>query len=164
MPRRGLPLMELVVTVAILSVVASMLIPLLGNDDGNRLGVATILLRDDLEQARFRTVADPQRPLAGVLDGDGLGWRVVDPAMPDVPSARDDGSPWTIRAGSGRGAGMDGVRITLEGVSSDMLDFDESGSVRDRSATPRFRMHSGHRIQVLEVGAVTGLVRVRTER
>ena len=160
--RRGLTLIELVVTVAILSIVATILIPMLGDGSAGRLGVATILLRDDLEQARFRTVADPQRPLALRVDDDGLGWRLVDPAQPGTPVERDDGTPWSIRAGEGRGAGMAEVEIALAGVSGNLLDFDESGSVRDRTATPRFNLRSGDREQVLEVGAVTGLVRVRT--
>ena len=162
MIRRGLTLVELVVTVAILSIVAAMLVPMLGDDSAGRLGVATILLRDDLEQARFRTVADPQRPLALMIDEDGLGWSLVDPDQPGRPIERDDGTPWSIRSGEGRGAGMAEVEINLEGVSGKLLDFDESGSVRDRTATPRFSLRSGNREQVLEVGAVTGLVRVRT--
>jgi prepilin-type N-terminal cleavage/methylation domain-containing protein len=163
MNRRGLTLVELLMTITVLGMVASMVLPLLGDGAAGRIGVASILLRDDLEQARFRTVANPERPLAVVVADDGAGWMVVDPAMPGTPATRDDGTPWIIRAGEERAAGMEDVFIALEGTSESLLDFDESGAVRDRSATPSFRITCGERVRIIEVGAVTGLVRIHNE-
>ena len=83
--------------------------------------------------------------------------------MPDTPTTRDDGTPWIIRAGEDRAAGMEDVIIALQGTSEPLLDFDESGAVRDRSATPSFRISCGERVRIIEVGAVTGLVRIHNE-
>ena len=156
--RRGLTLLEMTMTMVILAIVASILVPLMGDDSHGRIGAATILLRDDLEQARFRTVADPENPLAFRIDDDQMGWQLIDPRYPSQPITRDDGSAWAIRSGEGRGAGMPGVHFALSGTSQPTLEFDESGSILDRSAAPIITISCQEHSQTLKIGAVTGII------
>ena len=158
--RRGMTLIEITVTVSILAIVAAVILPMIGDGAGGRIAAASILLRDDLEQARFRTVANPGEPRAILIDKDHRGWRVVDPAYPSIPIQRDDGSDWVVRAGEDRGAGMADVEIELDGVDGSLLEFDESGALRDRSAMPFIHVSCGTQSQTLKIGAVTGIVRV----
>ena len=68
--RRGITLVELMVTVTVLAIVAAVILPLVDDGSGGRIAAATILLRDDLEQARYRTVANPGEPRALLIDQD----------------------------------------------------------------------------------------------
>ena len=126
--RRGLTLLEMTVTMVILAIIAAIAVPLMGDDSHGRIGAATILIRDDLEQARFRTVADPENPLAFRIDDDMQGWQLIDPLDSSRTITRDDGSPWVIRSGEGRGIGMLGVQFELSGTRQPTLEFDESGA------------------------------------
>ena len=158
--RRGMSLLELSITMVVLAIVAAVVLPVLDNGNGSRIAAAMILLRDDLEQARYRTVANPEQARALLLDEDGRGWRVVDPTQPSRTLQRDDGSDWLVRAGEGRGAGMSDVELQLDGVDGLLLEFDQSGALLDRSAMPLFTVSCGQQQQVLRIGAVTGIVRI----
>lgn len=163
MTRRGLTMIELVMTMTILAIVAAIALPMFGNSAGGKIAATAILLRDDLEQARFRSVANPAQPRAIVVDSDGLGWRLVDPSAPASAINRDDGSEWVVRLGEDRAVGLDGVALALGGMGQEnqkMLAFDESGAVWDRSAQPRIRLSCSDRTQTLIIGAVTGIVRI----
>ena len=159
---RGMTLIEITVTMVVLTIVAAVILPLLDNGAGGRIAAAMILLRDDLEQARYRTVANPSEPRALLIDEDNHGWRVVDPSDPSRMLQRDDGSDWVVRAGVDRGAGMTDVQIELDGSVGSLLEFDESGAVRDRTAMPRIHISCATQHQILEIGAVTGIVRIST--
>ena len=158
--RRGMTLLEITITMVVLAIVAAVILPAFDNGNGSRIAAAMILLRDDLEQARYRTVANPNQARALLFDDDGRGWRVVDPADPSLMLQRDDGSDWYVRSGEARGAGMRKVEITLDGVDGLLLAFDASGALRDRSAIPSIHVSCGQQEQVLEIGAVTGIVRI----
>ena len=76
--RRGTTLLEMIVVVAVLAAIAAIAVPLVADRGGARLAAAETLLRDDLEQARHRTIADPARAVMLLLDADGRGWRLAD--------------------------------------------------------------------------------------
>lgn len=156
--RRGVTLLEMIVVVAVLAVVATVAMPMLADRSGTRLLAAETLLRDDLEQARHRTVATPDRPVSILFDPDGRGWRLVD-AGDRTPIARIDGTPWTVRLGEGVAEGLDGVEVArTDDPAASALRFDATG-VAISETTPRFRLGSGDVHRGFEVSLVTGLVR-----
>ena len=162
MKRRGLTMVEMMMTLMILAIVSAVALPMFASQAGGKIAAASLLLRDDLEQARFRTVANPSDPRAFQLDADGQGWSLIDPTLPGVPVTRDDGSVWHVRLGEGRAVGLAGVEIQLDGIEGLFLAFDEAGAVSDRSAQPSVRLSCEEREQTLTVGVVTGIVRVST--
>jgi Tfp pilus assembly protein FimT len=155
-------MVEMMMTIMILGIVSAVALPMFASQAGGKIAAASLLLRDDLEQARFRTVANPSDPRALQLDADGRGWSLVNPLLRDVPVARDDGSKWHVRLGEGRAVGLLGVEVTLHGVEGLLLAFDEAGAVSDRSAQPSVRIACEERAQVLTIGVVTGIVHVET--
>ncbi len=161
---RGMTLIEMTMTMVILAIVASVVLPLMGDDSHGRIGAATILLRNDLEQARFRTVADPGNPLAFRIDEDQKGWKLIDPLDPSRTITRDDGSSWAIRSGEGRGVGMLGVEFELDGIAQSTLEFDESGAILDRSAAPIITITCQQRTRTLKIGAVTGIIHLQDDQ
>lgn len=157
--RRGVTLLELLAVVAVLGIVAAVAVPLLADGSGTRLLAAETLLRDDLEQARHRTITAPTRPIVLLLDADGRGWRLV-PEGDREPIHRIDGSDWTVRFGEGVADDLDDVVVTrLDEPDGRSLRFDATG-VAIAATPPRFQLADGDHRRAIEIGLVTGLVQV----
>jgi prepilin-type N-terminal cleavage/methylation domain-containing protein len=156
--RRGTTLLEMLVVVAVLATIAAIAVPLVADRSGARLAAAETLLRDDLEQARHRTIADPGQPVMLLLDADGRGWRLVD-ADDRSTINRIDRTPWVVRFGDGAAEGLEGVTVTRDDdPTARTLRFDADGTAI-LDAPARYSLHDGTRDRSIEVGVVTGLVR-----
>ena len=155
---RGLTLVELATVGAIILLAASLALPMLQRDAGSRSEATFGLLRDDLEQARHRTIADPERPVRLLLDEDGGGWSLV--SGPEaLPISRHDGRPWEVRLGEGIADQLEGLRVTrTDRIDAYEIRFDSSGVISG-DAPPAFEIRDGDSIRQLEVGLVTGVVR-----
>ena len=156
MKRRGVTMIEMVAVITVLLGVTGIAIPLLGNDAGSKLGAAAMMLRDDLEQVRYRTLADPSNPLALVLDEDGRGWRITPLQATATPIERHDGGRWSVTFGEDRAAGFQDVRIEAD---TEMVWFDSRG-VLGLHDKPTIRLSLDERRRSLDIGLVTGLVRI----
>lgn len=155
---RGVTLIEIMVTIAVMATITAVVLPLARPASGSRLTAATGMLRDDLEQARHRTVTDPGSPVSLALDGDGGGWRLVD--ANDATIAHSDGRPWRIRFGEGVAAGLEGVtvrRFDEPGVL--LLRFDAAG-VAIADGTPTFEIEADEDRWTVRLALVTGLVSI----
>ena len=156
--RRGLTLIELAIVGAIILLIASLALPMLQRDAGSRSSAAFGLLRDDLEQARHRTLSDPERPVRFLLDEDGGGWALVS-GPESLPIARHDGRPWRVRLGEGIVDQLDGLRVTRTDRSEVLeVRFDSSGVIVG-DVPPAFEIRDGDATRHLQVGLVTGVVR-----
>lgn len=158
MHRRGVTLIEMVAVVAVLLGITGIAIPMLGNDAGSRLGAAAMMLRDDLEQVRHRTIADPSNPLSLIVDADGRGWRITPLNEPAQPIERHDGEPWDIAFGEGRAAGFEDVRVQSD---AGIIWFDARG-VLGMNQKPKVQLSLDGRQRSLDIGLVTGLVKIRS--
>ena len=156
MHRRGVTLIEMVAVVAVLLGIPGIAIPMLGNDAGSRLGAAAMMLRDDLEQVRHRTIADPSNPLALIVDADGRGWRITPLKEMAQPIQRHDGEAWEIVFGEGRAAGFEDVRIQSD---ASIIWFDARG-VLGMDEKPKVQLSLDGRKRSLDIGLVTGLVKI----
>ena len=156
MHQRGVTLIEMVAVVAVLLGITGIAIPMLGNDAGSRLGAAAMTLRDDLEQVRHRTIADPSNPLALIVDTNGQGWRITPLKEMAQPIQRHDGEAWEIVFGEGRAAGFEDVRIQSD---ASIIWFDARG-VLGMDEKPKVQLSLDGRKRSLDIGLVTGLVKI----
>lgn len=152
-------LVELAVVSVVMLVAASLALPMLQRDAGSRSVATFTLLRDDLEQARHRTIADPERPVRLVLDADGRGWSLVT----DVEGRaiiRHDGRPWHVRLGEDSADQLDGILVTRRDRPGQLeLRFDASGVILG-DVPPMFEIRDRDSIIHLRVGLVTGVIRL----
>ena len=158
MHQRGVTLIEMVAVVAVLLGITGIAIPMLGNDAGSRLGAAAMMLRDDLEQVRHRTIADPSNPLALIVGTNGQGWRITPLKEMSQPIQRHDGEAWEIVFGEGRAAGFEDVRIQSD---ASIIWFDARG-VLGMNQKPKVQLSLDGRKRSLDIGLVTGLVKIRS--
>lgn len=157
--RRGTTLVELAIVGTIMLLVAALALPMLQRDAGARASATFTLLRDDLEQARHRTIADPERPVHFLLDEDGGGWALVTGEQ-ERPITRHDGRPWEVRFGEGPARHLDGVMVHRTDLPREReLLFDASGVIIG-NAPPAYEISDGDSNRRLQVGLVTGVVRL----
>ena len=154
--RRGLTLIELLATILVMTTITALVIPLLDDGAGARLAAAMTVLKDDLEQARHRTVTDPDRPVALVLDEDGRGWTLAEEST-GAPIVRHDGRPWSVRFGEGMATGLHDLRVERSD-GGDRVAFDGEGVVLE-DVPPRLTIVAPDRRRSIEVGLVSGLIR-----
>lgn len=154
--RRGITLVELLATIAVITMVGVMVIPMLDDNAGARLAAAMTVLKDDLEQARHRTITDPARPVSLVLDEDGRGWTLAE-GSEQRPISRHDGRPWSVRFGEGIAASLVDLRVERDD-GGDRVAFDGEGVVLE-DAPPRLTIATPERRRTIEVGLVSGLIR-----
>ena len=156
--RRGLTTIELLIVASIMLAIAGLAVPLLVDDGTTRAAAAATLLKDDLEQARHRTIADPRNPVRVRFDKDGRGW-TLERRTDGTPLERHDGRPWTVRLERDDAFELDDVEVRrLGGLPTSTLDFDPRGVVIANEA-PRFEIRADDTTVTLEIGLVTGLVR-----
>ncbi len=159
MNRRGLTLVETIAVVVVILGIAGVAVPLLGNDAGSRLAAAAMMLRDDLEQARYRTISDPSDPVALVVDADGLGWSLVRDVDPTTSITKGDGTAWTVRFDDPRETDLAGIRV-LTDLANGRIRFDARG-VLAAAEKPSIRLELGEDQRRLDIGLVSGLVAIR---
>ena len=126
MRRRGLTLIETMAVVVVILGIAGLAVPMLGNDAGSRLAAASVMLRDDLEQARYRTISDPADPVVLVVDADGFGWSLVHDADRTTSIIRGDGDAWTVRFDDPRASDLAGIRVVTD-IADRCIRFDGRG-------------------------------------
>ena len=141
--------------------IAGLAIPMLGNDAGSRLAAASMMLRDDLEQARYRTISDPADPVTLVVDADGFGWSLVHDVDRTRPIARGDGEAWTVRFDDPRTTDLAGIRVVTD-VDDRCIRFDARG-VLVNDDKPSMRLELGEDHRRLDIGVVSGLVTIRRD-
>ena len=154
--RHGITLIELLATIVVMTTITALVIPMLDDGAGARLAAAMTVLKDDLEQARHRTVTDPERPVALVLDEDGRGWSLMETGS-GAPIARHDGRPWSVRFGEGMATSLDDLRVERTD-GGDRVAFDGEGVVLE-DVPPQLTIASPDRRRTIEVGLVSGLIR-----
>jgi prepilin-type N-terminal cleavage/methylation domain-containing protein len=161
MRRRGLTLIETMAVVVVILGIAGLAIPMLGNDAGSRLAAASLMLRDDLEQARYRTISNPADPVALVVDADGFGWSLVHDGDGTTPIIRGDGEAWTVRFDDPRATDLAGIRVVTD-IADRSIRFDVRGVlVNDDKPSMRLELGDDHRR--LDIGVVSGLIAIRRD-
>ena len=105
--RRGFTFIELMVSVAIMAIVAVLLVPLGADTDQGRATAAVRLLASDLEHAQMLALSRPDVRVALHIDDDGGGWTIVDADDISVPlmdqfDEGHNGRTLRVRLGEGR--------------------------------------------------------------
>jgi Tfp pilus assembly protein FimT len=153
--------MEVLIVVALLSIVALLVMPSGGGQDEDRLRSAARLLIADLEFAQLRSIADASDPCVIVLDLDTNTYHIAKQSEPATPIV-DPGSnqPYVTTFGTGRAAQLAGVTLdAAAGLTGDQLGFTSLG-VLDQGPDAAITLRSGAQTMQVIVDAPTGEPRV----
>ncbi len=159
--RRGLTLLELMLVVAVLTLVGALLMPMAVRGDSVTTDATARLLASDLEHAQMLALSRPDLRVALAIDDDEQGWRIVDADTPEVPLVdRIDedaqGRTLAVRCGEGRAAFGVGALVRPGGS---MIVFDPLGGLEVPGGPSRtVQIDFGDSTRLVSVDADTGFV------
>ncbi len=150
MAQRGFALIDLLLTVALLGVLAMVALPALRPSDSLRAVAAATTLAADLEYAQSASLAMPNDPMVVRFVPKGTGYFLARSSDTDVPITKANGEPYEVVYGEGLAMHLEGLGLALvapEGTDSVAFDgFGRLGSGQDA---------------VYEITGATGSVQVR---
>ena len=156
---RAFTLIELMVVVAIAAVLATMVLPLMRNDERLRLIATASLLHSDIEFAQAMSIAQPSLPLLVKFDANANQYHIANYAAMNTPIVRDDtGEPYLVTLGVGRATAANGVDLEIEAMIADSLLFDTHGGLLDFSSTPVITLTTDAEWLQLTIDPTTGTI------
>ena len=136
------------VTVAIVAIMATVLLPRLQDQGRLRLIAGSRLLSSDIEMAQIMTISNPAEPIVVKFEPTlGIYW-LASAADPGTPILRPGaGQLYRVKFGEGRGRTARDVTFALTGVApDDILSFNERGGMTDPTVQPQSPpMHGARR-------------------
>lgn len=152
-------LFEMLVTIGIIAVVASAIIPMLGDERQLRIQAAAGLLESDIEFLQVHAMSRPDEPLVLRMAADWSGWWIAGMADRDTPVLRPDGSPYLVTLGIGRARSAAGVQLFGAGLEGGRdIRFSSLGALADPASPPMVLLDIGSVASVLHVAPFTGRV------
>ncbi len=155
----GFTLIDLMVTLTIIAVMATVLLPRM--DDGGRLRLmaGSRLLASDIEMAQIMTISNPGEPIVVRFDPAlGTYWLAA-ASDPDTPILRPGATQlYKVVFGQGRGRTAKDVTLALTDVTGATLTFNELGGMLDPTAEPQIKLMHGSRWITLTVSTMTGAI------
>ncbi len=155
----GFTLIDLMVTLTIIAVMATVLLPRM--DDGGRLRLmaGARLLASDIEMAQIMTISNPADPIVVKFEPT-LGTYWLAPASdPDTPILRPGATQvYKVVFGHGRGRTAKDVTLALTDVTDNTLAFNEQGGILDPTVEPQIKLMRGSRWITLNVSTMTGSI------
>ena len=156
MMRKGFTTIELVMTVAILALLATLILPMALQADAGRAQATARLLASDLEHAQVLALTRPDVRVALRIDDDGGGWSIVDAddpatALTDAIDENHAGRTLRVRCGEGRASLADSVIVSPTGA---MVIFTSLGGLE--AQVPAMQTTMGEHQTSLVVDPDTG--------
>ncbi len=159
MTRRGVTLIDLMMTMTIIIVAGVLVTPKLSDDARLRLVAAAGLVTSDIELAQVMTISHPADPVVVSFDPSNDRYWLAYADAPGVPIPRpDNGQPYLINFGQDRARSAVGVSLRLTDVAGNVLGFDAQGGIADISAQPVVRVLLGSSFIDLQIAPTTGTI------
>jgi len=165
---RGLTLIDMMISLAVLAIITALVAPALGPNDSLKLVSAATILASDIEFAQSESIASPGDPVLVHIDADGDQYwlaRVSEPGVPILrPVAAGSDRPADVYRtdyGDGRAVFLDGIEIEMLGAPGGTGDmpFDAFGRL-DQLGDVDVRISNGSDSLVVRVRASTGAVSI----
>lgn len=147
------------VTVAIVAIMATVLLPSLRDQGRLRLIAGSRLLSSDIEMAQIMTISNPAEPIVVKFEPTlGIYW-LASAADPGTPILRPGaGQLYRVKFGEGRGRTARGVTFGLIDVPDDILSFNEQGGLTDPTIQPKIKLMHDSRWIKLSISTTTGSI------
>lgn len=125
--RRGLTLLDVMLTVAILAIIAAVAAPSLRPNDSLKLISAATILTADLEFAQSATLEDPSDPTLVRVDIEEERYWLAKASAPETPITRSNGEAYSVQFGAGSSQYLDGIGLDTKDLADDAVTFDAFG-------------------------------------
>jgi len=149
----GFTLVEVLVVVAIISILAAVVVPRIGTTAPAQLSAAARLLSADLAYAQSESIANTDDPRIVVFDLDNNRYHIARSSDPDTPITDPiTKQPYQVTFGQGRARHLGGV--TLHGYAlgdDDRVRFGAYGQVTDQTTPARVTLAAGGNMKIIMI-------------
>ncbi|MDP7006249.1 MAG: prepilin-type N-terminal cleavage/methylation domain-containing protein [Phycisphaerales bacterium] len=154
----GFTLVELLLSITILAMLATLAAPLLGNTELFQLDVVNRLLVSDIEHAQILAITHPEDEIALIIEEDGNGWRIC--SLSDITTPLEDsitGEPLALQFGLGPAASAPDVLITTD-ATNNIIAFDQNGGLSDFTQAIKVTLYCGENNFAVYISPTTGSI------
>jgi type II secretory pathway pseudopilin PulG len=152
-------LVELMVTITIISSIAAMIIPATQGDDLLQARSAATILRSDIELTQIMTMTNPSDPMVIQFNKIGTRYWIASAASPETPvSLNSTSDAYLMTIGEGRLAAANGVTIDAASLPGNRLSFDMNGAVFPPMSESVITLHCGNDWIQLDIAPMTGSI------
>lgn len=156
---RAFTLIELMVVVTIAAVLATMVLPMMRNDDRLSLVATSSLVTSDIEFAQSLSISNPSRPAAIKFTPMTSSYHIAYADDLDTPMTRSDtGAAYAVTFGQGRATSAKGVTMRVDHTTNNTIIFESHGGLTDFSETPIVTLRSGDKWIKLTIEPTTGSI------
>ena len=156
---QGFTLIELMLSIAILGILAALASPMFGNNTALQLDVAKRLLISDLEYVQILAISYPEEEVALVMDALGDGWHIATIENPSAPLEDTvTGEPLVTKFGEGSATVVQDV-FAVSNAPSNMIAFDQNGGLTDFLQAVEVSLRCGETTLLVVISPTTGSIR-----
>jgi prepilin-type N-terminal cleavage/methylation domain-containing protein len=157
--RRGFTLFEILVTIAVIGIVAAVILPGIGDDRALRLSALSTVLISDIEYAQAATIANPETPIVVQFSPANNMYWLATAAVPNFPISRSDtGDYYFVVLGTGRASSAPGATLTVADMPNARLTFQAQGGLDDFTVNPVVRLNLDGRWRDIAITPTTGQI------
>ena len=154
----GFTIVELMLSLAILVVLAALAVPMFGNNEALQLDVTRRLLISDLEYSQILAITNPDDAIALVIDDAGNGWHIATVANPSIPlNDSVTGNPLVTNLGQGAATSASDVSIECN-TASNMIAFDQNGGLVDFTQVAEITLQINEVTSLIQISPMTGSI------
>ncbi len=125
--RRGFTLIEMLVTIVVMMIAASMVVPMFGTSDSAYVSAGAAIMISDLDYAQAAAINDPTDDVTVHFDTLAGRWWLTPAGDPATTLTMSNGDPYDTTMGIGRADLAIDVAIALAGVTGDAFSYDAYG-------------------------------------
>ena len=152
----GYTLIELLLALALMAILASLAIPMIGDEDAMNVNSAKQLLVSDIELAQVIAISHPEDTIGVVIQQEG--WHIAsldDPFTPLLDTVT--GEPLMTSFGLGSAASINGVLISTN-ADENTITFDQYGGLTDITQETKVEFSGLEDQAVVVINPTTGSV------
>lgn len=158
---RAFTLIEMMITVAIMGIAASIILPAISNNESTYVDAGVSLMVGDLDFAQTMSISDPSVMSIVKFDAPNSRWWVAPLTTPDTPYTKSYSTEtFDTTLGVGRAYLAQGVTFSLANVTNNYIAYDAFGQL-NQTVNPQIIFTYGSATATITVDYETGFLSVQ---
>ena len=152
----GFTLIELLLVVSIFSLLAVLVLPMMGDKDKLGIDIARQLLVSDIELTQIMAISNPDDEVGLYIQNQG--WHIASSDAPETPLVDErTGQAWQLTLGTGPAFTAIDIEIETNALNNYII-FNQNGGLIDLSQITEITMAKNNQSTLLRINPYTGMI------